>query len=486
MPVPYAGNPANYPEAVDIPGGSDVPTSSLFATAYEGEIDRSAWLRANLLALAINDATTPVTPFVQPGLGSSLAGPWVFQDTPAYDSKNRQWLVPYVLQNVSGGSALPGTYTLQGGLGAVIASSDPAGDISPGQVVVFSPQPYNPYTVVSVDPSGPSLLVTPPWTGTNTSTATATAPSLFTHLAFSLDGGRLFGGGPTIGAGVLASLALATAPASTPSAYQVISAGSNNRRWYNLNTLVGSAAATAANVTFATVFYFAAATEYVEVNMTQSGGSYTGGAYTATSSTAGGAPTDVHTSLPAGWQSGTATVTGLVSAVGNAVQNDAAVALQTSTASADKLLHVTFPSSTLTFTDVTPAFLTGSLHVTGLAYDGFNGLWGLLLSNGALYTTPDPLSSGSSWTQVATLTAGDGPLAVVSGVWCVGRTNPAAGSPQIWISADLPSGTATFHATDFVFPGGAGPMTLASSGTQLCAVAAGGSAVMISANLGYA
>jgi hypothetical protein len=47
MPSPYAGNPSNYPASINIIGGGDVPSSTTFNTAYEGIIDRTAWLAAN-------------------------------------------------------------------------------------------------------------------------------------------------------------------------------------------------------------------------------------------------------------------------------------------------------------------------------------------------------------------------------------------------------------------------------------------------------
>lgn len=495
MTTPYAGNAANYPEAVNVPSGSDVPTSTLFATAYEGEIDRSAWLRARLISKAINEHTLPVLPILSPGLGFNRippfvaqqgTGPWQWSTVGAYDKANRQWLVPYLAQVGGGGSALPGTYTVSTGSGACLASSDPTGDIQIGQLVEFSSQSGVFYVVTGVSSGG--LNVFPPYSGTGSSSATATAPSLATHMAWSADGGKLWNDGPDSLANSNPTLCMACAPVSTPSAYRVVNVSSFNRRWYNTNTLALSASATEPVPTVATCFYFAAPNEYIEVGTTQSGGSFTGSAYTASSSPTAGTITDVHTSLPSSWQSGTATVTGLLSAVGNTTQNDAVVAMQCSSGQ-DRLLHVTYPSSTLTFADVTPAFITGGLHITGLAYDVFNGLWGVLLSNGALWTTPDPISSSSTWTQVCTLSAGDASLAVVSGVWAVGRTSAISPSgnvyPQVWISFDVPTGTAAFHPTDVFFPNGAGALTLVSSGTQILALPAGGLSLSVTGNYGY-
>jgi hypothetical protein len=42
MPTNYAGNSANFPEEIQVPNGSDAPSSTLFATPYEGLADRTA------------------------------------------------------------------------------------------------------------------------------------------------------------------------------------------------------------------------------------------------------------------------------------------------------------------------------------------------------------------------------------------------------------------------------------------------------------
>lgn len=44
MPTAYAGNAGNYPSAVNILSGSDVPNTTTFNTAYEGTLDRTAFL----------------------------------------------------------------------------------------------------------------------------------------------------------------------------------------------------------------------------------------------------------------------------------------------------------------------------------------------------------------------------------------------------------------------------------------------------------
>jgi hypothetical protein len=49
-PVPYGGNPANYPEDIDILAGSDLPNTTNFNTPYEGLADRTAWLRGAVVA----------------------------------------------------------------------------------------------------------------------------------------------------------------------------------------------------------------------------------------------------------------------------------------------------------------------------------------------------------------------------------------------------------------------------------------------------
>ncbi len=63
MGTPYSGNPNNYPTAVTIPSGSDTPSSAVFDTAFEGEIDRSAWIAAHG---SIGDLVTLQPPFTWP------------------------------------------------------------------------------------------------------------------------------------------------------------------------------------------------------------------------------------------------------------------------------------------------------------------------------------------------------------------------------------------------------------------------------------
>lgn len=48
MPVPYAGNPANYPEDVEILSGSDAPSTTSINTPFENLADRTAYLYAQL------------------------------------------------------------------------------------------------------------------------------------------------------------------------------------------------------------------------------------------------------------------------------------------------------------------------------------------------------------------------------------------------------------------------------------------------------
>jgi len=42
----YAGNPTSFPIAVPLPSGADIPSTTVFDTAYEGTLDRTAYLRS--------------------------------------------------------------------------------------------------------------------------------------------------------------------------------------------------------------------------------------------------------------------------------------------------------------------------------------------------------------------------------------------------------------------------------------------------------
>lgn len=52
MPAPYAGNQASYPASVDILSGSDLPNTTNFNTAWEGGLDRTAFLNGAIVANA--------------------------------------------------------------------------------------------------------------------------------------------------------------------------------------------------------------------------------------------------------------------------------------------------------------------------------------------------------------------------------------------------------------------------------------------------
>jgi hypothetical protein len=60
MPTPYAGNQNNYPASVNILSGSDTPSSGNFITAYEGGLDRTAYLMSRLWATALDNWQAPL------------------------------------------------------------------------------------------------------------------------------------------------------------------------------------------------------------------------------------------------------------------------------------------------------------------------------------------------------------------------------------------------------------------------------------------
>ncbi len=87
--VPYAGNPANYPAAVNILGGSDTPATTTLNTTSEGILDRTAWLRANLDSTAVWGwgPVAPVASVISPSTGVTVA------PSACYDPVGQQWLI---------------------------------------------------------------------------------------------------------------------------------------------------------------------------------------------------------------------------------------------------------------------------------------------------------------------------------------------------------------------------------------------------------
>ena len=87
MPTPYAGNAANYPNAVDVLSGGDVPSTTAFNTPYEGTLDRTAYIVASLAQdwRSQFSAATVQGPSATPTLGTILAA--------AFDPIERVWLL---------------------------------------------------------------------------------------------------------------------------------------------------------------------------------------------------------------------------------------------------------------------------------------------------------------------------------------------------------------------------------------------------------
>lgn len=72
MGTQYAGNPGNFPDEVTIPSGSDPPSSAVFDTAFEGELDRTAWLFANQGTAAWNAPQANTAVFATVATGSDF------------------------------------------------------------------------------------------------------------------------------------------------------------------------------------------------------------------------------------------------------------------------------------------------------------------------------------------------------------------------------------------------------------------------------
>lgn len=85
MPNPYAGNPNNFPAVVEVPGGSDPPSSAIFQTTFEGEIDRTAYLYAR--------GAAAVQEWRPAWLGTAIFGTAQKIQAACWDSTNAQWLL---------------------------------------------------------------------------------------------------------------------------------------------------------------------------------------------------------------------------------------------------------------------------------------------------------------------------------------------------------------------------------------------------------
>jgi hypothetical protein len=168
---------------------------------------------------------------------------------------------------------------------------------------------------------------------------------------------------------------------------------------------------------FATLFWYASASLFVTV-MSANNSTTTAHGYAMSSPTAL-ALTDRTSALPAVWQASTNHIGALFNAIGPTDMLVSAAGVTPST-DTSRIMHVTFPGSVLTFTDLSlPAGIsTGA--ITGLAYNQAQGQWGVLSTNLAgnslFYTTSDLVT----WTLQNTFT---------------GTTNGLASQGPYWITS---------------------------------------------------
>lgn len=156
-----------------------------------------------------------------------------------------------------------------------------------------------------------------------------------------------------------------------------------------------------------------------------SSSSWTG--HSATSATGAGAWTDISSSLPAGWTSGTGDFLCEFLTAQTATQLVVAQCGLTVGASTSRLMKTT-SGSPGTWADITPAALGGTAkQIRGLCYSVNDGLWGLLAidaANSYLYTSPDL----TTWTLVHTFTGSVATgVAVIGSAWAVLAFNSALG-----------------------------------------------------------
>jgi len=111
MPSAYAGNPSNYPASVNILSGGDAPNTANFNTAYEGTLDRTAFLRART-ANAVQNWYPSILPASFPANSSDNAGTVVYGA--AWNPKTAQWLVLTSNDNASGNNKRVSAYLTYG------------------------------------------------------------------------------------------------------------------------------------------------------------------------------------------------------------------------------------------------------------------------------------------------------------------------------------------------------------------------------------
>jgi hypothetical protein len=300
---------------------------------------------------------------------------------------------------------------------------------------------------------------------------------------------------------------------SQPSAQNIVSvaSGAGQSLWAVGNgtstaaTFVGvSTSATVTSFTGFTAYTFAASLYYAPTGCFitwggfQTSGTFTGGIVLGSTVTGFNG---TNASVPSAFTGGTNHVGQALTAQS---ATEALFALCGATAGTDSahLMFVTYPSSVLTATDVTPSFLGTTYIITGVAYDPLNAIWGLLVYNGAnsyIYTSPDPLTSGSTWTQSA----------VFSGVVCRGLAVLSNGPVSLWaVGVPFPNGSIhianrvmismnqvtggvantspTYYNTAMILAPSGSPqgLSLVSSGNQLAATAPASLSVSLKGGLG--
>lgn len=190
--------------------------------------------------------------------------------------------------------------------------------------------------------------------------------------------------------------------------------------------------------------------------------------------------TDITSSLPTGWQSGTSNVMNFLGVSG---PTGNVWALQGQRPGTDSSLLML---QTNVFGDITPTFLSSGTtrEIRGLAYDFVQSLWGVLTQDNSsppnveLWTTPDPISGASTWTKAHQFTGyWGGGLCVVGNVWAVylqDITNHGLGNQVLWSPNVVPSSTTStpwsradyFDSLSMSARGDYDPVAMLSNGSQ--------------------
>lgn len=94
---PYAGNPNSFPDSVDVMGGSDPPNSTNLKTGDEGALDRTAWLKQAVAAVALSNWHPQIKSFDPGPILSGAVDPGsVYMAGGSWDPLQQRWVCAFI------------------------------------------------------------------------------------------------------------------------------------------------------------------------------------------------------------------------------------------------------------------------------------------------------------------------------------------------------------------------------------------------------